>query len=70
MISYENFIIQHDLIARAVSPWDYRLLIVKDQFKDKTIDFVANFLAEEDMLVQGMDMGPVYERFYVCKDKG
>lgn len=56
-----NFINQHDLIARAASPVDYRILIIRDQFKDKSLDFVANFIAKEDMLTEGMDLGPAYE---------
>lgn len=56
-----NFVNQHDLIVRAVSPIDYRIMIIRDQFKDKNLDFVANLLAQEDMLIEGIDMGPAYD---------
>jgi len=58
-----NFINQHDLVVRAVSPLDYRILIIRDQFKDKNLDFVANYLAQEDMIIEGIDMGPIYDLY-------
>jgi predicted metallo-beta-lactamase superfamily hydrolase len=41
-------------------------LTVRDQFKEKNLEYIANFLAEEDMFVQGFDMGPIYK---FCKEK-
>lgn len=58
-----NFINQHDLVAKAVSPLDYRVVIVRDLFAGKSLDSVADFLAQEDMLIEGMEMGGhLYER--------
>jgi hypothetical protein len=61
-----NYVNQHDPIIQAVSPLDYRILTVRDQFKEKKLDYIANILAEEDMLVQGFDIGPIYK---VSKEK-
>jgi hypothetical protein len=62
-----NFINQYDLIIRAVSSLDYRLLIIRDQCKGKSYDYIADSIAEQDALVRGMDEGAEYE-FYK-KDK-
>jgi hypothetical protein len=56
-----NYINHNDQIVKAASPIDYRILITRDKLKEKNLDYVANFLAEEDVLVQGLDMGTEYK---------
>ncbi|MBN4067240.1 hypothetical protein JYU14_04065 [Simkania negevensis] len=58
-----NFINQHDLVVRATSPFDYRILMVRDQFRNKNAGDIVRYLAEEDLIVQGLDTGPAYESF-------
>lgn len=57
-----NYINQYDLVARAASPLDFRLLIIRDRFKDKQLEFIADFLADEDLLAEGYDDGPIYQQ--------
>lgn len=56
-----NFIKQYDAISRAISPIDYRILIIRDQFCEENLDFVANFLAKEDLIIEGLDESLAHE---------